>query len=147
MKVYEITPITKPRMTQRDKWKGRKCVLDYFRYRDRVKELGIDVKDGGTHIVFVVPMPASWSKKRKVQFNGLPHCGTLNKAKANDFDNLCKALTDAIFYKHPGFKDDSHVWDVRISKLWGCRGQIYIINNSLPNAWLLRIQKVLLNGY
>lgn len=146
MKVFEIVPITKPRMTQRDKWKGRKCVLDYFAYRDQVKELGIDVKDGGSHIIFVVPMPKSWSEKRKYRLNGLPHCGTLNKAKTNDVDNLHKALMDAIFYKHSDFKDDSHIWDIRISKFWGYVGRVYIINNSLPDA-AQQVRKALQDGH
>jgi Holliday junction resolvase RusA-like endonuclease len=37
-----------------------------------------------------------------------------------DKDNLEKALMDALF------TDDSHIWDSRVTKLWGKEGQIII---------------------
>ncbi|MGP0674847.1 RusA family crossover junction endodeoxyribonuclease, partial [Citrobacter freundii] len=37
-----------------------------------------------------------------------------------DFDNMMKALMDAIY------EDDAHIWDSRVTKLWGERGQIII---------------------
>ncbi|MCY4883811.1 RusA family crossover junction endodeoxyribonuclease, partial [Salmonella enterica subsp. enterica serovar 1,4,[5],12:i:-] len=37
-----------------------------------------------------------------------------------DFDNMVKALMDAIY------EDDAHIWDSRVTKLWGEKGQIII---------------------
>lgn len=39
-----------------------------------------------------------------------------------DKDNLEKALLDCVF------EEDSHVWDGRVSKLWGWTGAIIITN-------------------
>lgn len=112
--IYNITPVPAPRMTQRDKWAKRPCVMRYFTFRDEVKKLGVNVNESGDAIVFVMPMPNSWSKAKKKSYDGSPH------QQKPDSDNLLKSLLDAIF------KDDSHVWDVRISKIWGIKGQIVI---------------------
>lgn len=37
-----------------------------------------------------------------------------------DFDNMMKALMDALY------EDDAHIWDSRVTKLWGEKGQIVI---------------------
>ena len=37
-----------------------------------------------------------------------------------DIDNLTKSLLDALF------DDDSHIWDVRASKIWGYEGAIVV---------------------
>jgi len=124
MKVYEITPITKPRMTQRDKWKGRKCVLEFFKFRDRVRDLGIEIPEVGSHVVFVLPMPESWSDRKKRAFNTAAHRGR------PDCDNLLKSLMDSVF------KEDSVVWDIRISKVWGYTGKIYVSDCQLAQRWL-----------
>jgi len=73
----------------------------------------------GAHVIFVLPMPNSWSNKKKTQMDGQAH-----QAKP-DADNMLKALCDAMY------SDDSGVWDVRITKVWGYEGQI-IINAGAP---------------
>lgn len=65
MKKYTITPVPKPRMTQSDRWRKRKCVLKYFAFKDKVRELNIIIPESGSRIVFILPMPDSWSKKKK----------------------------------------------------------------------------------
>lgn len=111
---YPITPVPKPRMTQRDKWKKRPNVTRYRAYCDEVRLRGIKLPDCGYHVVFVLPMPKSWSKKKRDKMDGQPHQQTPDK------DNLEKALLDAIF------TDDSTVWDGRVSKIWGIQGKIII---------------------
>ena len=63
-----IVPVAKPRMTQSDKWKKRPVVQKYWKYKDDLKLLcflcrwqpkdDLDVK-------FVLPMPKSWSERKK----------------------------------------------------------------------------------
>jgi len=115
---YNITPVPAPRMTQRDKWARRPCVMRYFTFRDEIKRLGITVKPYDS-IVFTMPMPKSWSKKKKLEHNGRAH-----KAKP-DLDNLCKALLDSIF------EDDSHIHALTLLKVWGYEGEI-VINDVQP---------------
>lgn len=62
----------------------------------------------------IVPMPKSWSKAKREQYVGQPH------QQKPDKDNLEKALLDAVF------DEDSHVWDGRVTKIWGETGQIII---------------------
>ena len=114
MKSYNITPIPKPRMTQRDKWKKRPCVERYYSFKDQVRLLGIKIPESGSHITFIIPMPKSWSKKKKNQFRFQPHQQTPDK------DNLEKALLDAVF------ESDAHIWDSRVTKIWGDKGRILI---------------------
>lgn len=112
---YHITPVPAPRMTRSDKWKKRPCVMRYFSFRDKVKDLGISVEPYGTHVRFFMPMPKSWSKKKKAEMNG-----TLHQQKP-DVDNLLKALLDSIF------KDDAHIADIRATKIWSVEGRIEIL--------------------
>lgn len=112
-KIYNIVPNTKPRMTQRDKWKKRPCVLQYHAFKDEVRLKKVDLPEA-YHIIFILPIPESWSKKKKAAMDGQPHKQTPDK------DNLEKALLDAIY------GDDSHKWDGRVTKIWGKVGQIIV---------------------
>lgn len=114
VKIYDIVPIGKPRMTRADKWKKRPEVLRYRAFCDHVRLLGIELPESNAHVTFVLPMPKSWSKKKRLQFDGQPH------QSKPDFDNLVKALSDAVY------ADDAHIWDARITKIWGETGQIII---------------------
>ncbi|WP_313609992.1 RusA family crossover junction endodeoxyribonuclease [Atlantibacter hermannii] len=114
MKVYNIIPVGKPRMTRADKWKKRPEVLRYRAFCDHVRLLGVELPEAGAHVTFILPMPLSWSKKKRLQHDGQPH-----QAKP-DCDNMLKALMDAIY------ADDAHVWDCRVTKVWGETGQIII---------------------
>ena len=111
-----ITPVAKPRMTQRDKWMERPCVLRYRSYCDSLRANWPDMPfpESGYHVIFHLPMPQSWSKKKKEQMNGAPH------QQRPDKDNLDKALLDALC------KDDSYIYDGRVSKYWSDAGYIEI---------------------
>lgn len=112
--IYHIDPVAKPRMTRRDKWKPRRCVTQYFAFRDLVRLSRVELPESGYHIIFVMPMPKSWSKKKKAEMDGKGHQQTPDK------DNLEKGLLDAVF------KDDCRVWDGRVTKIWGEKGKIII---------------------
>ncbi|HCM9140001.1 TPA: RusA family crossover junction endodeoxyribonuclease [Enterobacter cloacae] len=114
MKIYNITPIGKPRMTQRDRWHKRPATAAYWDYKAQIRLLGIRLPESGYHVTFVIPMPKSWSKQKRAQYSGQPH------QQKPDKDNLEKALLDAVF------DEDSHVWDGRVTKIWGETGQIII---------------------
>ena len=113
-KIYDIVPVPKPRMTRADKWKKRPATARYWAYKDEVKLRGVNVPVSGTHITFVMPMPTSWSKKKKAA-----HLGEAHQQKP-DVDNLTKALLDAIY------DDDAHIWDIRTTKIWGEVGRVII---------------------
>jgi Holliday junction resolvase RusA-like endonuclease len=115
--ICNITPVAKPRQTRADKWKKRPCVMKYRAFADEVREKGIDIPESGCHIIFGLPMPGSWSKKKKAKMDGKPH------QVRPDWDNLAKAVCDAIF------EEDSHIWDIRISKVWAEKGHIKIYGN------------------
>jgi len=59
-------------------------------------------------------MPGSWSKKKRALMDGKPHM------QKPDWDNLGKAISDAIY------KDDSGIYDIWITKFWGFEGKIII---------------------
>lgn len=112
--VYQIVPVPKPRMTQRDKWKKRPCVVRYRAFCDDVRLRGVTLPESGWHVTFYIPMPESWSDSKKGRMNGMPH------QQIPDKDNLEKALLDAVF------DDDSVVWDGRVTKRWGYVGCIKV---------------------
>lgn len=118
--ILPITPVAKPRMTQRDKWNPSQRAIAYRAYKDELRlclhEKGLEVEDIPTccHLLFFLPMPPSWSQKKKSTTQGMPHL------QRPDKDNLEKGFWDALL------EEDCKVWDTRVTKLWGTEGQIVI---------------------
>ncbi len=120
MTEIDIVPLPKPRMVRSDKWKQRPCVMKYRAYADELRlkcnligyELG-HVLD----LIFILPMPKSWGKKKKVSMDGHYHLQT------PDIDNLCKAFMDSLA------KNDSFVSVIHVEKRWGYSGKIIIRNH------------------
>lgn len=123
-----VNPIGKPRMTRttgrmmaqknppRDpkmlsKWRSLKR---YKAFCDELKLRRVSIPESNAHVVFVLPMPPSWSQVKKDAHRGRPH------RQKPDKDNLEKALLDALLI------EDCGVWDSRITKVWGDHGAILI---------------------
>lgn len=119
----EINFVPKPRMTGRSAiWRGKK----YHEFRDLIREqLTYSELPESWHIIFVVQMPNSWSKKKKKEYFQQPHRQT------PDRDNLDKGFLDAMFFKNIDGIDDSRVWDGRITKIWGYKSEIIICDIPL----------------
>jgi Holliday junction resolvase RusA-like endonuclease len=119
MIVFEIDPSPAPRMVKSDVWRKRPVVLRYFVYRDNLRLLAKLHKYTLTEtlsIVFFIPMPVSWSEKKKRDMNGGPH------QSRPDIDNLCKAFLDCLE------DEDSYVWRIEAEKRWAYVGSIQIQN-------------------
>jgi len=117
--IYPIIPAAKPRMTQRDRWKKRPVVLRYYAFKDECRLRGVKCAVGDSY-KFTIPMPKSWSKKKRVEMDGEPH--TLEKF---DLDNLVKALWDAVLLH------DGAMWRVGgLEKVWGYDGAIEIVPDA-----------------
>jgi Holliday junction resolvase RusA-like endonuclease len=101
-------------MTQRDRWAKRPAVLRYRAFCDEVRAAGVELYPCGLHITFILPMPKSWSKRKRADMDGQPH------QQRPDADNLCKAIFDAVY------DEDCGIWDFRVTKLWGEEGAIII---------------------
>ncbi len=99
-------------MTQRDASKKRPVVIKYHTFFDEMRANRFTLPKSGAHLTFIIPMPKSWSKKKRIEMNGKPH------QKHLDVDNLIKAVMDAIF------DEDCRVWNISVSKLWGEQGKI-----------------------
>jgi len=115
-----INPVAKPRQTQRDKWAKRPCVMRYRAFADQLRASGLTLPECGYHLIFVLPMPPSWTDKKRVKMNGKPH------QQVPDKDNLEKAVLDALF------ENDCRVWDGRVSKFWGVRGKLIVKEIEKP---------------
>lgn len=111
-----ILPMGAPRQTQRDRWKKRPVIERYHAYRDQLRyalpsyELGLEL-----HIIFYLPLKASYSKKKKAEL-----LGTLHSEKP-DIDNLVKGFMDAFG------GEDKHVAILRAEKYWAEEGAIEIL--------------------
>ena len=119
---YNITPCTKPRQTRSDKWKQRPCVMRYRAFADEARALGITIPESGSTLIFGLPMPKSWSKKKKAEMIGKPH------QQVPDWDNLAKGIQDAVL------KQDCRVWDIHCTKIWADVGFIEIVEVSDEQA-------------
>lgn len=114
-----VAPMGYRRMTKASIWKHR----DYHEYtkhiKDQADEQGFEAKDC-LGMDFWIPMPKSWSKKRRKAHDYRPH------KQRPDLDNLVKAMLDALFYKKEG--GDSKVWTLKAAKYWSEEGRIEIWN-------------------
>ena len=126
--LFDVIPTSAVRMTKSDTWKlnpnhpdpkkrQRKPVTKYFAFKNLISsqanEMGFIL---GNHIdaVFLVPMPDSWSQKKKEQMNRMP-C----KVRP-DCDNYVKAVQDALS------KEDGNIWFVSAKKVYSYRGSIIL---------------------
>ena len=120
-------PVAKPRMTRRDKWAKRTCVVKYREWCSRVRALA----DGNIPnaadiqrldwIAYFEPA-ASWPKKRRREAMGQQHRQT------PDRDNIDKAVLDALFPKKQNTKtnNDSMIARGMLEKYWDWEPRIVI---------------------
>lgn len=117
---FNLIPIGKPRMTQRDKWLNppRPEILKYRLSKHAIQTYALmnkfvlgETLDG----TFILPMPNSWSKKKKVLMCGKPH---LVKP---DLDNIIKFVQDSL--KPEG---DQMIHTIVANKIWGEEGKIIL---------------------
>lgn len=102
-------------MTQRDRWAKRPVVLKYHDYKDALRDyITPESLPVPYHIHFIMAMPKSWSKKKKLAMDLTPH------TQKPDKDNLEKGFLDAIM------TEDEQVWDGRVTKWWGEEDKIII---------------------
>lgn len=103
---YAIKPVAKPRMTRRDKWQTRPCVASYRVFKDCCRDASVRLPASGATVIFCLPMPKSWSAKRRGEMDGTEHRQT------PDLDNMIKALMDATRAQ------DSVVSSISAYKIW-----------------------------
>jgi len=112
-----VAPCPAPRQSRRDAWNPSPMVKRYRAWKDEFRRLcaeaGWELGDSLT-ITFIVPMPDSWSNKKKDQMDGKHH------QQKTDIENFLKATMDSFG------KDDSHVYRIKAIKLWGRSGSITI---------------------
>lgn len=111
--IYKGDFVSKPRMTQSDKWKKRKCVTDYWAFKNHVN-LQANVAGykmpNEISIEFRIPIPKSRKKDLKP--------GDTHQQKP-DLDNLIKAVKDALL------PEDSTVYKYgSMKKVWWSEPEI-----------------------
>ena len=114
--VLEIEPVPKPRLTRQGRF--NKTAKRYYAYCEDLRWLATQAgfSPGNTlSLTFVLPMPNSWSGKKKQRMNDAPH------QQRPDLDNLIKAFQDALY------ADDAEVYEYgTMRKVWGETGHIVI---------------------
>ena len=115
METLLLTPVPAPRQSQRDSFKPSPMVKRYRAFRDMIAYLKVSIPRNVTRLDlhFVLPMPPSWSKKKRES-----HLGELHR-QTPDIDNLVKAFLDSACPKSDAFVPS--VWAI---KTWGDEGKI-----------------------
>jgi Holliday junction resolvase RusA-like endonuclease len=120
--IFDIDPKPAPRMVRSDKWAKRPIVQDNFSWRNALRLMantqGYKLSRE-LHIIFVLPMPESWSEKKKRDNEGCPHM------QRPDLDNLIKNWQDTFT------DEDGYIYKIDALKLWGRKGQIIITENNI----------------
>ncbi len=114
----KIKPMGYRRMTRKSMWAHG----DYHEYMEKIRataEVEEFEPSGALCLDFYMPMPKSWSKKKKKEMLDRPH------ESKPDLDNLVKAVLDALFYRKGG---DSSVWLIDAMKRYSDEGKIVIRN-------------------
>jgi Holliday junction resolvase RusA-like endonuclease len=115
--LFDVVPMGAVRMNRADRWRKRPVVLQYFQFIDRLREQAKDLKFelGKTfNAVYFLPMPDSWSNKKKEKMNG-----SIHESKP-DTDNITKGIKDALR------ENDSDIWWEKAEKRWAYKGSILI---------------------
>ena len=115
----DVNPVPKPRMTRSDRWKKRPAVVKYYTFKDKLRSSIKDPLPPKFSVMFLVPMPSSWSAKKKQMMCNKPH------QSKPDVDNYLKAFMDALC------ENDSYVHNVAASKYWGYTGKIVLAKESI----------------
>lgn len=103
-------------MTQSDRWKLRPTVSRYRTFCDELRLKYPHALPKQIMLVFYLPMPSSWSKKKKERNKDQPH------EQRPDLDNLIKAVLDALCV------EDSYIYELHAYKRWADKGCIFIGN-------------------
>jgi Holliday junction resolvase RusA-like endonuclease len=117
--VFKGDPVAKPRMTKADAWKKRKCVLDYWDFKDDIKKQAEeqDFKLCEMYrVTFFIGIPKSRKTGKKKVVDGQPH------KQRPDTDNMVKALNDCLL------DEDSGVWYTVSIKRWSDNPRIEVEN-------------------
>lgn len=120
--ILHIDPCAKPRMTQRDKFNPSEAAIKYFNWKDDLEReahrlgMPIDLPGQIKSLIFMVPIPKSWSVKKKNAMYSRPH------QQRPDLDNYLKAFQDALC------KEDSHIYSIQgeLGKYWNTEGRIIL---------------------
>ena len=115
--LFDIIPVPKPRMTRSDKWKKRPIVMSYRAFKDSFRLICNQLQykmEMPYEAIYFIPMPDSWSEKKKKKYLGMPH------EVRPDVDNIDKAVFDSLGV------DDSFIWWSDSQKRWAYHGSILI---------------------
>jgi Holliday junction resolvase RusA-like endonuclease len=106
-------PIGAPRMTRRDKWAKRPCVVKYFNWRNALEPIRQKLPPVDKIMIFSWTATFVPAKKKDIErLAGHPH-----RAKP-DRDNIDKALMDGLFSEDKGISLGT------IQKVWGTEDRI-----------------------
>jgi Holliday junction resolvase RusA-like endonuclease len=125
LQCLDIDLMGKPRMTRRDRWAKRPCVLRYRAQADHLRLAGLRLPMRYVAVVFL-RMPDSWSMAERRRQAGQPHL------VRPDADNITKALLDSLA------PSDAHLWDGRLQKRWAWHGRLLLLRAPLDEATLER---------
>lgn len=126
--LFDVIPMGAVRMSQSDKWKTnpnhvdpkkreREAVTRYRHFKNVIRKQAEEMKfelKGVLEIVFLVPMPSTWSEKKKQRENKKP------VKTRPDTDNYVKAFMDALS------KEDGYVWKINSQKRYAFKGSILV---------------------
>lgn len=130
--LFDVVPMGAVRMSSSDKWKTnplhknpqkrqRIVVGKYFNFKNKVRQQALEMNykmSGILEIIFLVPIPNSWSEKKKIRHNKQP------VITRPDIDNYCKAFMDAIEI------EDGFVWKIIAEKRHAFKGSILVYETN-----------------
>ena len=116
-----IHAVPKPRMSQRDKWAKRPCVLRYRAFCDELRLRGARLPHR-FGLTFILAMPDSWPETWKQEMDGKEHL------RRPDLANLLKAVEDALV------ANDEILCAHHNFKYWGRESKILIHRLSADNS-------------
>ena len=109
--IDDITPMGAVRVNRRTIYKPGSPAARYAAYKEELRlkwmaQTKEVLPPRDLAITFHLPMPESWSAKKKIARAGTAH------TSRPDVDNILKGVMDSLC------REDKYIWDVHIIKLW-----------------------------
>lgn len=121
-KTYDITPT--PYITRTHQGRFSDKAKRYHAWLEHARRMRVTFPPDGANIVFIMPMPVSWSKTKRLELCGSPHKQT------PDLSNLIKSLEDAVYHNgalRSEMRNDKVISSYgRVEKRWGTKSCIII---------------------
>ncbi len=119
---YDLKPT--PYITRTHQGRFSAKATRYHAWLEHARRMRITFPPQRANIMFIIPMPPSWNKHKRLLMCGAAH------ETVPDLSNILKGLEDAVYHKNhkdPAMRNDKVISSYgKLEKIWGTTAAIII---------------------